>query len=159
MKSLIIASVALLCGVLANTATAQPSAADINRPNNYPTRTAADPIKETIKLATVMAGAEASLEGRIVSVNAAEKNLVVEELKRGRRFRVALTQDTRFKADKDSEWAGKKLSFIDFKIGQLVRVTYTLGPTVLEVRLRKDRNVQAPARPMTEKPSDPSRPH
>ncbi len=141
--------------------TGVPTTADINRPNNYPTRrTVPDPLKETLKVA-ILAGSEVSLEGRIVAVNAKENRFVVEQQQSKKRFNIPLNPKTELRADKQTELAGRKnLTIADFKPGQLIKVIYTLGPTVVEVRLRRDKTNKAqttePPRPDVKKSPDSS---
>lgn len=100
------------------------------------------------------------LEGRIVEVVAAEKMLVVESEESGKRFNIPLDEKTKLKADKGTELAGNKhLTIADFKPGQFVNVFYRfepvmfagLGPTVLEVRLRR-KEIGAPSPGATRTP-------
>lgn len=144
MKNLLAASI-WLTSVLAVNALAQrpPRTADIHPTNPYPSRTAPDIIKETTKLSMVPSGSEASLEGRVIAVNVAADTLVIEQPKSKKRFRVPLNSRTELKADKGTVLAKKeKVLITDFKPGQLVKVFFTSGPTVLEVRLRREKTQQ-----------------
>jgi hypothetical protein len=78
-----------------------------------------------------------SLEGKIAEIKA-EQHLVVIEDKNGKRFEVKLNDKTKFKADKKTEFAGKKnLLLSDFETGQPVRVTYLASNNMaVELRLR-----------------------
>jgi hypothetical protein len=92
------------------------------------------------KLATVSGSNEVSLEGRIVAANPTENSFVIEKWNNQKRFAIPLNSKTKLSADKGIQLAGSKPVFGDFKPGQLVKVTYTFGPTVLEVRLRRDKS-------------------
>jgi hypothetical protein len=140
VKQLLIASL-LLTPLLVIRASAQVRHIDLEANGASRTRTAPDPVKEASKLALILAASEASLEGRVVVVNATENRFIVEELKSKKRFNIPLNAKTELKADKGTELAGrKKLAITDFKPGQLIKVVYTIGPKVVEVRLRREKS-------------------
>lgn len=137
MKKLFIGAI-LLTSVLAMTASAQLRRSDVHLAPTYPART--ENIPDGPKLATVSGSSEVSLEGRIVAANLTENTFVVEQWNNQKRFAIPLNSKTRLSAEKGTQLAGSKPVFGDFKPGQLVKVTYTFGPTVLEVRLRRDKS-------------------
>lgn len=137
MKKLLIGTM-LLMSVLAMTASAQPRRSGTHDGLTFPART--ENVPDSPKIATVSGSSQISLEGRIVAVNLAENSFVVEQWSNQKRFAIPLNSKTRLSADKGTQLAGSKPVFADFKPGQLVKITYTFGPTVLEVRLRKDKS-------------------
>ncbi|MCA1631824.1 MAG: hypothetical protein LC785_17595 [Acidobacteria bacterium] len=89
----------------------------------------------------IFAASETTLDGRVVAVHASENRLIVEQEKSRKRFNIPLNPKTKLKADKETGLAAKeKIVITDFKPGQRVKIIYTLGPTVVEVRLRRQKN-------------------
>jgi hypothetical protein len=60
----------------------------------------------------------------------------------GKQVRVVLNSQTRLRADKETDLAGRpSLTLGDFKPGQTVKITYFMDPSVVtEVRLRRSKN-------------------
>ncbi len=137
MKKLFIAAI-FLTSVLAMTASAQPRRSDVHSGITYPART--ENIPDGPKLATVSGSGDVSFEGRIVAANLTENSFVVEQSNNQRRFAIPLNSKTKLSADKGIQLASSRPVFGDFKPGQLVKVTYTFGPRILEVRLRRDKS-------------------
>lgn len=77
------------------------------------------------------------VDGKIAEINAAQHLVVIED-KNGKRLSFKLDDKTKLKADKKTEYAGKKkLLLSDFEMGQPVRVTYLASnTTAIELRLR-----------------------
>lgn len=76
-------------------------------------------------------------KGKIAGIHKEVKvTWVLLESEKGRRGAIKLTRRTRFKADKDTEYAGKKhISPDDLEVGQIVRVTFVANTgEVLELR-------------------------
>lgn len=120
------------------TASAQPRRSDSHDGLTFPART--ENIPDSPKIATVSGSSQISLEGRIVAANLTENSFVVEQWDSQKRFAIPLNSKTRLSADKGIQLAGSRPVFADFKPGQLVKVTYTVGPTILEVRLSRDKS-------------------
>lgn len=77
-------------------------------------------------------------KGKIAAVKKEDHaTVVVFEDSQGRRGKLKLTSKTRFRADKKTEYAGKKhISVDDLEIGQSVKITFVASSgQVLEVRL------------------------
>ncbi|HKW98057.1 MAG TPA: hypothetical protein VJN43_09995 [Bryobacteraceae bacterium] len=77
-------------------------------------------------------------KGKIAAVNKEDHDtIVVFEDSQGKRGKLKLTSKTRFRADKKTEYAGKKhISADDLEIGQRVKITFVASSgQVLEVRL------------------------
>lgn len=77
-------------------------------------------------------------KGKIMSVNKEDHGtVVVFEDSNGKRGALRLNSKTRFKADKKTEYAGKKhISVDDLEVGQNVKITFVADSgQVLEVRL------------------------
>jgi hypothetical protein len=78
-----------------------------------------------------------TVKGRIARIHKdAKVTWVLLEYGKGRRGAIKLTRGTRFRADKNTEYAGKKhMSPNDLEIGQNVRVTFIANTgEVLELR-------------------------
>ena len=67
-----------------------------------------------------------TLKGKVAAIQKADRlTIVVVEDGQGHRGALTLNAKTRFKADKGTEYAGKKrLSSEDIEVGQLVKVTF-----------------------------------
>lgn len=161
MKRALLTVLFLACG-LAVAVTAQtppPNHIDIEGRGAARTRTAPDPIIDNGKRAMILAASETTLDGRIVAVNAAENRLVIEQEKSRKHFNISLNPKTKLKADRGTELAGKeKIDITDFKPGQRVKVIYTLGPTVVELRLRRQKDGAATQTAAPPPPHDDKKP-
>ena len=75
--------------------------------------------------------------GKVAGIHKeAKATWVLLESEKGRRGAIKLTRRTRFKADKNTEYAGKKhISPDDLEVGQIVKVTFVANTgEVLELR-------------------------
>jgi hypothetical protein len=82
-----------------------------------------------------------SLTGKVLDVNGVDNLITVEVAKVGR-FQFFVDKNTRLRADKKTELAGKKdLSLTDYKPSQTVKLTFRVEDNkVLEVRLKPPTN-------------------
>lgn len=79
-----------------------------------------------------------SVKGKISGIKKDERStVIIFEDNQGKRGELKLNSKTRFKADKKTEYAGKKhISSDDLEIGQSVKITFVADSgRVLEVRL------------------------
>ncbi len=79
-----------------------------------------------------------ALEGKVAEIRS-DQHLIIIEDKNGKRLQFRLDEKTKFRADKRTEYAGKKdLGPGDFELGQPVRVTYIASNNIAtELRLRR----------------------
>jgi hypothetical protein len=79
-----------------------------------------------------------SITGKVLRVNDADGSIVIEK-SNGGSVAYFVDQKTRKRADKKTELAGKRdISLVDYKPGQVVRITYRIADNkALEVRLKQ----------------------
>ena len=79
-----------------------------------------------------------ALEGKVAEIRSDQRLIIIED-KNGKRLQFRLDEKTKFRADKRTEYAGKKdLGLGDFELGQPVRVTYIASNNIAtELRLRR----------------------
>jgi hypothetical protein len=83
-----------------------------------------------------------SFVGQIAALNVNGNSLAIKDLKTGKEIEFSLDAETKLRADKQTELAGRKnLTLADFKRGQTVRLTYRVRDAKpVEMRLRADKN-------------------
>ena len=81
-----------------------------------------------------------SVSGQIVTVDAAENAMVVNL--QGKRMQLFIEKDTRLRADKNTDLAGKTdISVADYKPGQTVKIIYRIVDSkILEVKLKRPKS-------------------
>jgi hypothetical protein len=81
-----------------------------------------------------------SVSGQIVTVDAAENAMVVNV--QGKRMQLFIEKDTRLRADKNTDLAGKTdISVADYKPGQTVKIIYRIVDSkILEVKLKRPKS-------------------
>jgi hypothetical protein len=81
-----------------------------------------------------------SVNGQILSLDTADNSVVVNV--QGKRVQFLMQKDTRMRADKSTELAGKTdISLADYKPGQTVKIIYRVSDNkTLEVRLRRPKS-------------------
>ena len=81
-----------------------------------------------------------SVSGQILTVDAAENSMVVNL--QGKRMQLFIEKDTRLRADKNTDLAGKTaISVADYKPGQTVKIIYRIVDSkILEVKLKRPKS-------------------
>ena len=81
-----------------------------------------------------------SLTAQILSLDPVANSVVVDS--RGKRLQFLVQKDTRMRADKNTDLAGKTdLSLADYKAGQTVKIIYRVADgKLLEVRLKRPKS-------------------
>lgn len=79
-----------------------------------------------------------SVTGKVAEINT-EKHYIVIEDKKGKRLKFKLDEKVKLRADKKTEFAGRKdIKLSDFEPGQFVKVTYLASnETITELRMRR----------------------
>jgi hypothetical protein len=81
-----------------------------------------------------------SVSGQVLTVDSAGNSMVVNL--QGKRMQLLIQKDTRLRADKNTELAGKTdISVADYKPGQTVKVIYRIADSkILEIKLKRPKS-------------------